>query len=313
MTKPSLRCLFCLAAGLLSLQLGPAQAEPRVVATIKPIHALVAGVMAGVGKPYLMVKGAASPHTYAMKPSDAAALQSAQLVFKIGGSFERFLDRAIKNANPAAEVIALGKASGVRTLPFRHGAKWTGGGDHDHDHGSHAGAAFDPHIWLDPNNAIQMVGAIAQSLGLTYPDKMFQFAQNAAALAARLKDLQAEIKATVAPVRERPFLVFHDAYQYFEVAFGVTAAGAISLGDGRTPGARRINALRRKVVASKVTCVFAEPQFQSRIIKALLNGTTVRRGTLDPIGAADAAGADSYFTLMRRNANALVECLGRKG
>ncbi len=312
MTSPSLRCLICLVAGFLSLQLGTARAELRVVATVKPIHALVAGVMAGTGKPYLVVKGAASPHTYAMKPSDAAALQNAQLVFRVGGTFDSFLDAAIKNGNASAEVIALGKATGVRTLPYRHGAMWTGAGDHDHAHGSHAGASFDPHIWLDPDNAIKMVGAIAQSLGFTYPDKILQFAQNAAAMAARLQDLQAEIKATVAPVRGRPFLVFHDAYQYFEAAFGVTAAGAVSLGDSRAPGARRINALRQEIVARKVACIFAEPQFQSRIIATLLEGTNVRRGTLDPIGARDPVGADSYFALMRRNANALVDCLGPK-
>lgn len=311
MIPTSLRALLLLAAGLLGPLTTTAQAELRVVTTVKPIHALVAGVMAGVGKPYLIVKGAASPHSYAMKPSDAAALQNAQVVFRVGGAFERFLETAIKSGNAAAEVVSLGEATGVRRLPYRHGAMWTGAADHGHDHAKPGeGKAYDPHIWLDPDNAVQMVGAIAQTLGFAAPARMFDFARNAAALAARIKDLQAEIKASVAPIRGRPFLVFHDAYQYFETAFGVPATGAVSLGESRAPGARRIKALRREIAARKIACIFAEPQYQPKIITILIEGTDVRRGILDPIGINTATGPDAYFALMRRNAKALVECLG---
>ncbi len=310
MTRTSLSFLLSLAAGLMSLQMGAARAELRVVATVKPVHALVAGVMAGVDNPYLIVKGAASPHAYAMKPSDVAALQNAQIVFRVGGAFEHFLEAAIRNGNPSAEVISLGEAPGVRQLPYRSGAMWAGAADHAHDHAKPGGSNFDPHIWLDPDNAVQMVGAIAQTLGFAEPARMFDFARNAAAMAARIKELQSEINATVAPIRGRPFLVFHDAFQYFEAAFGVPAAGAVSLGESRPPGARRIMALRRQITAGKVRCVFAEPQFQPKMISALIEGTAVHRGTLDPIGAdITTSGPDAYFALMRRNAKALVECL----
>lgn len=314
MLRTAPRSVIGLAVVLLCAQVGAAMAQLRVVATVKPIHALVAGVMGDAGTPYLIVKGAASPHSFAMKPSDATALQNAQIVFRVGGAFEHFLDAAIRSGATSGEVVTLSEASGLRKLPFRSGPTWTGKSAHGHSHGhSHAeksGNGFDPHIWLDPDNAIQMVGMIAQALGLAAPERMFDFARNAAALAARLKDLQAEIKTTVAPVRGRPFLVFHDAFQYFETAFGVAAHGAVSLGDSRMPGARRIKTLRREITARKVACVFAEPQFAPRILATLVEGTKVRRGTLDPIGADIKPGADAYFTLMRRNATALAECLG---
>lgn len=310
MLRTAPRSVIGLAVVLLCAQATVAMAELRVVATVKPIHALVAGVMGDAGAPYLIVKGAASPHSFAMKPSDAAALQKAQIVFRIGGSFEYFLEAAIRGGATSGEVVTLGQATGVRKLPFRSGPTWTGTNAHAHSHANASGNGFDPHIWLDPGNAIQMVGMIAQALGFAAPDRMFDFARNAAALAARLKDLEAEITATVAPVRGRPFLVFHDAFQYFETAFGVTASGAVALGDSRMPGARRIKALRREITKRKVACVFAEPQFAPRILATLVEGTQVRRGTLDPIGADIEPGADAYFTLMRRNAKALADCLG---
>ena len=231
-----------------------AHAEMRVVVTMKPIHALVAGVMAGIGEPYLIVKGAASPHTYALKPSDAAALQSADMVFRVGPSFERFLTAALESGSRRAEVISLGDALGARELPYRTGAAWgTHTADGGHGHGGHGhdhGAGIDPHIWLDPEIAIAIVAEAAQALGLAEPRRLLAYAKNAVEMTARIKSMQSEIQATLTPVRGRPFLVYHDAFQYFERAFGVTAAGAIALGESRTPGAKRIQALRARIARS---------------------------------------------------------------
>lgn len=287
-----------------------AQAELRVVATIKPIHSLVAGVMRGVGEPYLIVKGSASPHTFALKPSDASALQNAQVIFRVGGSLERFLNAAIKSSNSNANVVAMSELSGVRLLPNRTGKAWGRSKRDHHEHKHESTESVDPHIWLDPHNAIQMVGAIAQTLGVAEPARMFDFARNAASVAARLRELREKTKTTLKSVGNKHFMVFHDAFQYFENAFDVRAIGAISLGGSRAAGARRIKALQRQLARRQVDCVFAEPQFEPRIISTLLEGTTVRRGTLDPIGAGIKAGPNAYFQIIESNANALASCLG---
>ena len=195
MKRTSLYYRLILAAALLAWCSGTAHAELRVVTTVKPIHSLVASVMGGIGKPYLIVKGAASPHTYAMKPSDAAALQNAQVIFRVGGPFERFLEAAIKNGNASANVVSMSDISNVRRLPYRTGQAWGTAKHHHHGHKHDSKEDFDPHIWLDPHNALQMVGAIAQTLGLEQPSRMFDFARNAAAVAARIKDLQAATEA----------------------------------------------------------------------------------------------------------------------
>ena len=289
-------------------------------ATIKPIHALVARVMDGIGSPALLIDGTASPHTYNLRPSDAAALEGADLVVWVGPTFEAFLDGTVQTLTHSGETLALIDTPGL-TLHYArddagahgeedsHREEHAHGDEHTHrdEHAHFAGA--DPHIWLDPHNALQMVGAIAQTLGLEQPSRMFDFARNAAAVAARIKDLQAATEATVGPIRNRPFLVFHDAFQYFENAFNIRAIGAVSLGESRSPGARRIKTLRREIAARKVVCVFAEPQFEPQIIATLIEGTAVRRGVLDPIGARIRAGPDAYFQMMQSNANALVSCL----
>lgn len=313
MLTTRIRSLFAhtmLAAAMSAwISAGAAQAELRVVATIKPIHSLVASVMEGIGEPYLIVKGAASPHTFALKPSDAAALQSAQVIFRVGGSIERFLDAAIKNGNASADIVAMSDLPDVRLLPNRTGKAWGRSKHSHHGHKHQDKESVDPHIWLDPHNAIQMVGAIARALGLAEPSRMFDFARNAAAVAARLKELQQTTKTTLKPVGNKPFMVFHDAFQYFENAFDVRAIGAISLGGSRAAGARRIKVLQRQLAKRQVLCVFAEPQFEPRLISTLIENTPVRRGILDPIGAGIKPGPDAYFQIMQSNANALVSCL----
>lgn len=304
-----------------------ANTELRVVATIKPLHSLVAGVMDGVATPYLIVKGAATPHAYALKPSDATAIQQAQVVFRIGGALERFLDTAISSSASAAITVSMIENANLRRLPYREGEQW-GNADHaGHGHGNHSHSDhghdrkpaeqitagpqsnIDPHIWLSPENAIAIVDIIAVTLMKADPSQAETFARNASDLSGRLRQLEAEIRAKTASLRLKPFLVFHDAYQYFEDAFNVEAAGAISLGDTRAPGVKRIRALQRELKNRRIACVFAEPQFEPRLINAVIATTDVRRGTLDPIGADIEEGPEAYFTLIRRNAAALVKCL----
>lgn len=308
--------VLAVAAALVLAASGVAQAKPRVVATIPPIHSLVAGVMADIGQPDLLVKGGASPHTYALRPSDAEMLTRADVIFWIGDGLENFLVKPLAALGGGAETVALSGAPGVRLLAAREGGVWEADEEeHGHDHGQeaeHHHGPTDPHVWLDPTNARAMVGAIVAALSRRDPTHAGAYAANGARLDARLTALGDEVAAIVAPVAEKPFLVFHDAYQYFETAFGLAAAGAISVGPQRQPGAKRLGELRQRLQSAGVGCIFREPQFTPKLAEALAAGTGARIGVLDPLGAGLAAGPDLYFKLLRNDAQALKGCLSAK-
>lgn len=306
-------CIFALC---------PANAEVKVVATIKPVHSLVAAVTAGRGIPYLLVGGANSPHTYAMKPSDARALQSSDAIFWVGPAMETFLSGTLQSLPGRIQNVKLMEIDGIVQRRTRRGEAWAGLSNADghtaasastHDHHGHEHGPLNPHIWLDPHNAKVIVGAVARVLVAIDPGGRDLYETNARKTLERLDALMAQMRRELAPVRQAPFLVFHDAYHHLEVRFDLNAVGAISLGDGRAPGARHVRALRERIESKSVACVFMEPQFTPRIVDALLAGTSARSGVLDPIGAAMAAGPDLYFTMMRENTKALAGCLSGRG
>ena len=247
-------------------------AAPDVVASIKPVHSLVAAVMAGVGEPTLIVKGSASPHTYALKPSDAGALESADIVFWTGHGMELFLADALETLATDAIVVELAESPGITLLSVREGGAFEahahegeGHGDEEHDHGheehDHEHEEGDMHFWLDPENAKLMVTHIATTLAEVDPENATAYQANAEAELVRLDELEAELAATLAPVADKPFIVFHDAYQYFEARFGLTLAGSVTVTPEVMPGAARIDELKAKVAELGATCVFAEPNF----------------------------------------------------
>ena len=293
----------------------PAGASVNVVTTIKPVHALVAAVMKGVGQPYLIVKGGSSPHTYALRPSDAAALQGAAVVFWVGPSLETFLETGLPKLGASARIVELGTATGIVRRTYRRGADWHD--DHDHGSGGHGSGGHeaeehthDPHVWLDPVNAEAIVLAAARALAAADPGRRDLYNANAAATVERLRQLKSDLERRLAALRGRNFFVFHDAYVHLEDRFRIPAAGAISLGNARAPGARHLRKLRKRIAQRKIACVFSEPQFEPKLVRTLIAGTSVRTGTLDPLGADLPAGPDLYFTLMARNAAALEACLG---
>ncbi len=290
---------------------GLSLAEVPVVASIRPIASLVAGVMEGVGEPNTIVQAGASPHTYSMRPSDAQALQNAKVIFWVGPELEAFLAKPIDSLGTGATVITLSQAPGLQTLPMREGGAFE---EHMHDeHGSdeheHEGHAFDPHLWLDPENAKAMVDAIEAALVGADPKNAHAYTQNAKRLKDRLDGLTTDIAAELKPIRNRPFIVFHDGYQYFERRFGLHAVGSITVSPEHIPGAARVSAIEEKIKDSGAVCVFAEPQFRPSLIDVVIEGTDVRTGVLDPLGTDIAEGPDQYFGMIRDLAKGLKACL----
>lgn len=308
-----------------------ANAAPNVVVSIKPIHSLVAAVMEGVGEPALIVEGAASPHTFTMKPSNARAVQEADLVFWMGPNMEAFLEKPLEALASDATVIELDEAQGLTKLPFREGGAFeahdhgeheeAGHGedhDHDHDHEEHSGETdehshdhgeFDTHLWLDPSNAKAMAVAIEKALSAADPENAKAYGANLEALSQKIDALDREIAGMVAPVKDKPFVVFHDAYQYFEDHYGVRVVGSITVSPEIMPGAERVREIQDRIKTLGAACVFAEPQFEPKLIQVVTEGTDARSGTLDPEGATLAEGPDLYFELMRSIATSLNECL----
>ncbi|MBY3383770.1 zinc ABC transporter substrate-binding protein ZnuA [Rhizobium laguerreae] len=303
---------------------------PVVVTSIKPIHSLVAAIMQGVGEPELIVDGSASPHTYSLKPSNARALQDAKVIFWVGPGLEAFLEKPLQALGSDASIATLDDAPGLVKLPFREGgafeahdddapehdstsahheAEAAHGAEADHGHDDHDHGAFDTHLWLDPVNAKAMASEITTTLVAADPANALTYQANAKALDDRLTALDKEIAATVAPVKDKPFIVFHDAYQYFEHRYGIRVAGSITVSPETIPGAERVSEIHRKVGELGATCVFAEPQFEPRLIDVVIEGTSAKSGVLDPEAATLKAGPDLYFTLMRGIANSMKDCL----
>lgn len=302
-----------------------ANAAPDIVVSIKPIHSLVSSIMQGIGEPALIVEGAASPHTFTMKPSSARAVQGADIVFWMGPGMEAFLEKPLEALASDATVVRLDDIDGLEKLPFREGGAFEAhdhGDDHthahSHDHGDHAHendehdhhhGEFDTHLWLDPANAKAMAAAIEKSLAAADPDNASTYAANLDALNGKIDTLDKEIAETIAPVKDRPFIVFHDAYQYFERHYGVRVVGSITVSPEVMPGAERVTEIHDKVKELGATCVFAEPQFEPKLIRVVTEGTHAKSGTLDPEGASLTEGPDLYFDLMRSIGSNLRECL----
>lgn len=284
-----------------------APAAPRTVADIPPVHSLVAMVMAGAGAPGLAVPPGASPHGFALRPSQAGALAEAELAVWIGPRLAPWFEQALAALAPEARSLALMAVPGTELLPIRTEAAF-GREDHGHDHAE--GGAMDEHAWLDPRNAAVWLEAIAEALAAEDPANAALYRANAAAGRARLAALEAELIARLAPVADRPFAVFHDAYRYFEHRFALNVVGAVTSGDARGPGAGRLSALRERLAETGAVCLFSEPQFAPRLAATVAEGTGVRQGVLDPLGARLEPGPELYPTLLRNLAEALIDCLG---
>ena len=316
----------------------PANAELKVVTSIKPIHSLASYLMDGIGKPELIVDGYASPHGFSMKPSHAKMLQNADLIFWVGEDLEGFLEKPLKSIAKKAEKIELIEIKGLNVLKFRernifdehddhddhddHGKKEDDHDDHDHDehakkeehddhddhdgHEGHAHGEYDPHIWLDPMNAKIILNEMVEHLIENDPTNEAKYKSN---LDKALKEID---KLTIEVITDLnnsvSSIVFHDAYQYFEKRFNVNILGAFTVNTDVMPGTEQLAEIREIIKHDKVACVFSEPQFNPDIINAVAKDMKIKTGVLDPLGATLDSGKDLYFKLIRNMSASFKGC-----
>ena len=308
----------CLATLLLST---PALAAPKVIASIVPVHSIVASVMGDVGTPELLLSGKNSEHTASLWPQQLSDLRKADAVFMIGSGLEHKLGQVSgSDAVGGKTFTSLSEVAGIKTLPVRQGGTFEVHEEHEGEEGEeHEGEEdddhdeailkFDPHVWLDPENAKAMTKAVAADLSRIDPENAKTYEANAAATVASLDQLAAKITAETKPIQNKPFVVFHDAYQYFEKRFGLTAVGSISDVSAAAPSAKRLNEIRSKLEETKALCVFREPQFDAKYVTVVLEGSKAKPGILDPIGSDITPGPTAYAELLTRLAKDARDCL----
>ncbi len=305
-----LRLLLCL---LCWLGLTPALAAetPKVMTTIKPLQQIAAAVMHGIDSPGLLMEPGASPHTYALRPSDRRALAQAQRIYWVGPELELFLQDLLERQNNAVDLLHLPQMNvrdQVQSHNFQQRENATAEnddahGDH-HDHGS-----LDAHIWLSPANARVIARHMAADLSGLYPQQADLLQSNLATFERRLTAMDKALRARLAPLKDTPYFVFHDGYGYFEDYYGLHPRGIFSLSHEVQPGARHVNLLRQQLQAAGPSCVFTEPQFTPRLVNSLTQGLPVSVGALDPLGDAIEVGPLGYMRTLEAIAGTLADCL----
>ena len=305
------------------------KAEVKVVASIKPIHSLVSYVMDGVGKPDVIVDGYNSPHGFSLKPSHAKMIENADLIIWVGEDLEAFLEKPLNTISKKAVNIEIMDLSGIKKLKFReknifeghddhghghkekkhddhgHGHKEKKHDDHghkeakhdDHGHDKHAHGEHDPHVWLDPMNAKVIIKEIENQLVKLDPDNSSKYKANSKKAQSELDNLTKNIKSDLKG--NLRFVVFHDAYQYFENRFGIKVLGALTVNPDVLPGAEQLSEIREVIEHEKVNCLFSEPQFNPAIIKSIAKDTKIKTGVLDPLGATLNKGKGMYSELLQ--------------
>ena len=311
---------------------------PNVAVDIAPVHSLVARVMQDVGAPDLIIRSGASPHDYRLRPSEAKALQDANLVIWMGKELTPWMEDAVKTLSTEAAILTLLEKDETTLLEFRESVLFEehdhddhsdkdhaetedqGHDDHDdhsdkdhaetedQDHDEHAHGAHDPHAWLSPKNAKIWLNLIAAQLSTADPDNASTYFVNAAAAVTEIDTLMADVSTMLDPIRGNSFIVFHDAYQYFETVFEFPASGAISIGDATDPSPARIARVQDRIQEQKIQCVLAEPQFKKGLVVTVLEGTDAKTSIIDPLGDALEPGPALYPQLIRNMAKTLVDC-----
>jgi zinc transport system substrate-binding protein len=319
MTKKIQTHLLILVFAVFSL-ISSANSEVKVVTSIKPIHSLVSYVMDGIGKPDLIVDGYNSPHSFSLKPSHAKMLENADLVIWIGEDLEAFLEKPLDTIAKKAKNIEVMDLKEIQKLEFREKNIFENHDDHkekdDHkghddykekdDHKGHAHGKYDPHVWLDPINAKVIIKEITKQLVQLDSKNSSAYKSNSKKALTDIDKLTQNIKKDLN--KDLRFVVFHDAYQYFEKRFGIQVLGALTVNTDVMPGAEQLSEIREVIEHEKVNCLFSEPQFNPAIIKSIAKDTNVKIGILDPLGASLDKGKNLYFDLIKNISNSFKGC-----
>lgn len=310
MMQMSLLRLMLSASAAAMIALPAAAKVPVVVTDIPAIGALVQQVLGDLGSPVVLMDQGSDPHHYQMRPSQAAALQDADLLVWIGPELAPWLDRS-------ADGMAAGKSLRLLDLPQTQRREYAGDDDHDeaeHDHAEddhddhHSGT--DPHAWLDPVNGQYWLGQIAEVLAEKDADNAAAYRTNALKAAAAIAELDVQLQAQLEPAKGKRFIVLHDAYGYFTQHFGLEAAIPVSLGDASTPSAARLKQVQAQIRDSGATCAFPEVNHDPKLLAVVVEGLETRQGTaLNPEGSSYGEGGELYAAILRGIGDALSECL----
>ncbi len=290
----------------LSLSAGSlAEENTKVVATIAPLHSIASYLLKGVDTPELIISKQLSPHNFQLKPSQRQAIAEADLVLWVGEMLERPIEKLLKDKK--GQVIGLHELEGkINIRNFDE----SGHDHHDHDdHHGHDHSGMDPHFWLSPSNMVIYADVIAQPMYQIYPDHVEQISTNLKELTGRLSTLQAELKSALSELQDKPYLVFHDAYGYFEDEYQLNNVGALTVNPERGIGAKKLLETKKQIEQTQTQCLFSEPQFENKIVKKISAVSGVNTGQLDPIGVSFDAGSELYIELITGLKNALVDCL----
>jgi len=306
-----------------------------VISTIQPINSLVSAVIGNTGKTISIIPAEQSPHDFKLKPSDVKVLQNGNIIFYVSNHLESSVTKVFKNLPKNIKLINLMEESGINHLAIRDNAAWERhdhhGDDHD-DHDKHGkkhddhddhdkhGKKHDDHddhekeddvhIWLSPDNAIKIVQKVNKVLSLYFPENSKIYNQNTTKFIDKIRNLKMELIKELSPIKNKPYIVFHDAYQYFEKTFELNAVGSVALEGDIASSPKQISFIKDKIIKSKASCVFQEPQFDSKLVKIVVEGTNAKIGTLDPLGVNITGNKDFYLQLLTNMAKSLKECLG---
>ena len=315
-----------------------ANAETKVIASIKPLHSLVSYVMDGVGTPGILVDGSSSPHTFQLKPSHATMLQEADIVFWIGEDLESFLETPLESIAANSRHITLMESDEIELLKFREKNIFGGHDDHDdhgdehdehadehgdehdehdehadehgdeHDdhHDGHAHGEHDIHFWLDPEIAKTIVKIVTRELSEIDPSNASTYESNSTKAINEIDQLISDTKSKINS--DASYVVFHDAYQYFEKRFGVEVVGALTVNPEVLPGAKQLSEIREVIEHENINCLFSEPQFNPSIAETIAKDTGVKAAVIDPLGAELNPGKDLYFDLIGNIASSFESC-----
>ncbi|MGR4990661.1 zinc ABC transporter substrate-binding protein ZnuA [Vibrio rotiferianus] len=269
-----------------------------VLTSIKPIQMIATELTEGVATPEVLLQSNASPHDYALRPSDVKKVASADLVIWFGHDLEPFLEKLVTDKG---NTLTLSKIPNLSLREF--------GSEHNHDHDGHDHGTHDPHFWLGIDTVQQVATAITQKLVDVDPDNADAYAANLKKFETQLKETDLQIKAQLKSVKDKGYFVFHDAYGYFEERYELNQLGHFTVSPDRKPGAKTLIHIRKTLSTGDVACVFSEPQFTPAVIESVMRGNDVKAGVLDPLGTEIEVKSGSYFTFLKGMSNSFAQCL----